>query len=286
MPINTPLPDPVNIDQAIRWGAHCLVDSESPHNESRTLLCHVLECDSSFLFTWPDKALSAQQVDAFSGLIERRVQGNPIAYLLGYRHFWTLTLAVNNSTLIPRPETEHLIETALNVAVPENAKVCDLGTGTGAIALALASERPSWSVTGVDSVAAAVELAQKNASLNGGLKVNWRVSHWFDEIPKEEQFDLIVSNPPYVESNSPYLQEGDVRFEPSSALTSGEDGLDDIRQIIAQAPNWLSKGGWLLLEHGFAQHRHVRMLLEQRGFSQCQVIKDLQGIQRISYAQW
>ncbi|OFI35336.1 protein-(glutamine-N5) methyltransferase, release factor-specific [Alteromonas lipolytica] len=276
----------MNISQALSWATTQLSDGESPLVDSRVLLCAVLDCNRSYLFTWPDKALSDDQLTTFKQLVQKRQQGHPVAYLIGSRAFWTLTLKVNESTLIPRPETELLVETALQLPLPTAARICDLGTGTGAIALALAAEKPQWSVTGVDRVEAALQLAKENASLNGNLQVNWLLSHWFNDLPATAMFDLIVTNPPYVETGSVYLQQGDVRFEPASALTAGADGLADIREIISQAPDHLSLGGWLLIEHGYTQHDAIKALLQQRGFTACQGVDDLNGMPRITLAKW
>ncbi|NVK56483.1 MAG: peptide chain release factor N(5)-glutamine methyltransferase [Alteromonadaceae bacterium] len=276
----------MTIAQAKAWAVEQLKAGESPSVDSRILLCHVLKCDQSYLFTWPEKTLSRQQQQTFTEITDKRRQGYPVAYLVGRRSFWNLDLQVNESTLIPRPETELLVETALALPLPHHANVCDLGTGTGAIALALASEKPEWTVTGVDRIADALALAARNAILNGNLCVNWQLSEWFSALTNEPQFDLIVTNPPYVESNSEYLEQGDVRFEPKSALTSGEDGLKDIRIIVQQSANFLASGGWLVIEHGFAQHEAIVSLLSQRGFSECQGVTDLNGHLRITLAKW
>ncbi len=276
----------MTIAQARAWATEQLCGGESPSVDSRVLLCHVLQCNQSYLFTWPEKRLTTQQQRAFTELVSQRGRGYPVAYLTGFRSFWNLELKVNESTLIPRPETEQLVETALALPLPENARICDLGTGTGAIALALASEKPDWSVTGVDRIAEALSLAAKNAGLNGNLTVNWQLSHWFDNLSDTHSFDLIVTNPPYVESNSEYLAQGDVRFEPTSALTAGTDGLDDIRIIVQQSPDFLADVGWLVIEHGFTQHAAIVKLLTQRGFTDCRGVTDLNGHLRITLAKW
>lgn len=276
----------MNIAQALRWANEQLSDGESPAVDSRALLCAVLDRDRTYLFTWSDKTLTDAQQAMYQRLVARRREGYPVAYLVGSRSFWTLTLKVNESTLIPRPETELLVETALQLPVARNARVCDLGTGTGAIALALAAEQPDWQLTGVDRIDAALQLAMANATLNDIHNVTWLLSHWFSNFPPDSSFDLIVTNPPYVESDSVYLQQGDVRFEPESALTAGPDGLSDIREIISQAPDFLTPDGWLLIEHGYTQHGAIKGLLIQRGFTQCRGIDDLNGLPRITLAQW
>lgn len=276
----------ITIAGALRWGSDRLGDGESPATDCRVLLCHVLKCDRSYLFTWPEKTLTGDQQSEFETLVHKRREGYPVAYLIGRRGFWDLTLKVNPTTLIPRPETELLVETALELTLPAIAHVCDLGTGTGAIALALASERPGWSVTGVDRINGALALAAENARLNGGLVIDWRLSHWFSELDNEQTFDLIVSNPPYVEDDSEYLSQGDVRFEPKSALTAGADGLDDIREIVEQAPDFLKNNGWLVIEHGYTQHPKIATIMQKRGFTQCRAVTDLNGHQRITLGQW
>ena len=274
------------IADAVQWATQSLEGGESPAVDARVLVCHVMDCQQSYLYTWPEKLLSDAQFSALAELVEKRQQGYPVAYLVGKRGFWELELNCNPSTLIPRPETELLVETALALPLAETANVCDLGTGTGAIALALASEQPGWTVTGVDRIPQAIELAKSNAALNGLAGLNWLESHWFSALHPDQHFDLIVTNPPYVESTSPYLHEGDVRFEPHSALTAGEDGLDDIRLIIAQSPAYLSNGGWLLIEHGYTQHQAINALLREHGFTQCRGVKDLNGLDRITMGQW
>jgi release factor glutamine methyltransferase len=201
---------------------------------------------------------------AFERLVDKRAAGEPIAYVLGQQEFWSLPLQVSAATLIPRPDTECVVEQALTLSLPAQARVLDLGTGTGAIALALASERPDWDITASDCVDAAVALAQNNAAMLN-LPMQVVKSHWFDQLAAV-CFDLIVSNPPYIASTDHHLSEGDVRFEPASALVSGADGLDDIRHIVAAAPRWLNPGGWLLLEHGYDQAQAVQRLLQLQGF--------------------
>ena len=260
-----------------------LPDESSALFDSKLLLCHCLGCNLAYLHTWPDKPLSAKQRTDFKKLVEHRAAGHPVAYLLGYRDFWNLRLQVSNATLIPRPETELLVETALQLPLPDKARVLDLGTGTGAIALALASEQPQWQVSGIDKSFAAVQLARQNAQFNQLSAVSFEQSDWFAQVDKQK-FDLIVSNPPYVEASSVYLTQGDVRFEPLSALISGEDGLDDIRLIIAQAKDHLHAEGWLVLEHGYAQDAEIRYLFESNSYIDIQTILDLNGLARITLA--
>jgi len=268
------------IDQLLAHAAQ--IDSPTAQLDAELLLAFVLEKPRSYLYTWPDKTVTEAQVAAFMTLLERRQRGEPVAYLLGRQGFWTLDLQVAEHTLIPRADTELLVESALQLAdASSTLKVLDLGTGTGALALALASERPLWAVTGVDRIESAVALAQNNQRQLQLANVEFLSSHWFSALTAQ-RYDLIVSNPPYIADNDPHLQQGDVRFEPLSALVSGPDGLDDIRLIIAQAPSYLTANGWLLLEHGFDQASAVRELLQQAGFIDVSSQRDLSGHQRIS----
>ena len=268
------------IDQLLAHAAQ--ITSDTAQLDAELLLAFVLDKPRSYLYTWPDRTVEQAQAERYLTLLERRKQGEPVAYLLGRQGFWTLDLEVAEHTLIPRADTELLVEATLALgAADAPLQVLDLGTGSGALALALASERSLWQVTGVDRIESAVALAQRNQQQLQLTNVQFLVSHWFSAIAGQ-RYDLIVSNPPYIADNDPHLQQGDVRFEPLSALVSGADGLDDIRLIITQAPSCLLADGWLLLEHGFDQAYAVRDLLQQTGFvdvhSQC----DLSGHERIS----
>lgn len=271
------------ISELISWARSQLTLSESALLDSRILLAHCLGRDLTYLLTWPEKQVNKEVQSEFKKIVEQRAIGHPVAYLIGYRDFWTLRLQVAPSTLIPRPETELLVEQCLEYPLPNNANVLDLGTGTGAIALALACEKPSWHVTGVDLMLPAVELAKQNAINNDIQNATFMQSNWFDALTNK-RFDLIVSNPPYVESTSPYLSEGDVRFEPKSALTAGDDGLDDIRKIIQLAPSHLNHGGKLVLEHGFQQSQQIQQLMTEHGFQNSGSVNDLNHIPRVTYA--
>lgn len=258
-----------------------LPDSPTPRLDAELLLAHVLGKSRSYLHTWPERELDAQQLECYQAALSRRQAGEPVAYILGQQGFWSLELEVASHTLIPRPDTELLVETVLALLPATPAALLDLGTGTGAIALALASERPGWRLTGVDRVPDAVALAERNRARLKLANVNFIASHWFSALAGQ-RYQLIVSNPPYIATDDRHLAEGDVRFEPSSALVAGADGLDDIRLIIQQAPNYLQAGGWLLLEHGFDQAAAVRELLSARGFSAVESRRDLGGHERIS----
>lgn len=236
--------------------------------------------------TWPEHQPEPEQLERFQHLLQRRRAGEPVAYLLGHRGFWSLDLEVDSSTLIPRPDTERLVEVALECVVHQPARVLDLGTGSGAVALALAVEQPAWDIIGCDSSAAAVALAERNRDRLGVANAAFVLSNWFAALADSKAFDLIVSNPPYIAENDPHLVAGDVRFEPATALVSGPDGLYDIRNIVQTTPDYLQPGGWLLLEHGWEQADAVRELLGDRGFVEVQSWQDLAGHQRISGGRW
>lgn len=258
--------------------------SDSARLDAELLLAHVLQQSRTWLYTWSDRVLSAEQQQAADALLARRLAGEPVAYLLGERDFWSLSLNVNPSTLIPRPDTETLVEWALELPLPANSRVLDLGTGTGAIALALASEQPSWQVSGVDFNADAVALAQANAARNQLARVSFMQSDWYSAVSGD--FDLIVSNPPYIDEDDEHLAQGDVRFEPRSALVADNHGLSDLALIIDRAPGFLRANGWLLLEHGYQQADAVCELLRGRGFAEVSNRCDLGGQPRISGGRW
>jgi len=258
-----------------------LPDSPTERLDAELLLAAAIGKSRSYLHTWPERIVSSEDAEAYAGYLQRRRAGEPVAYILGQQGFWKIDLEVAPHTLIPRPDTELLVETALELQAAAPAKVLDLGTGTGAIALALASDCPVWQVTAVDRVDEAVALAERNRQRLGLGNVKVLASHWFSSLAGE-RFDLIVSNPPYIAAQDPHLVEGDVRFEPSSALVAGADGLDDLRLIVSEAPLYLLPGGWLLLEHGYDQADAVRALLAVQGFTEIASRKDLGGHERIS----
>jgi release factor glutamine methyltransferase len=259
--------------------------SDSPQLDVELLLCHVLVCDRAYLRTWPERALSLDQLAAFETLYARRKAGEPIAHLVGNRSFWTLDLDVSPATLIPRPDTEILVEQALALALPEAAAVLDLGTGTGAIALSLASERNKWVITALDVVPAAVSLAQSNAKKNHIDNVIFMVSSWFEKLPSS-RFDLIVSNPPYIDQEDPHLRLGDVRYEPLSALVAKDNGLADIRLIIRSARSFLRDSGWIIIEHGYQQAASVRTLFQDAAYKNIKTVTDYGQQDRVTMAQF
>ncbi|WP_019615073.1 peptide chain release factor N(5)-glutamine methyltransferase [Psychromonas ossibalaenae] len=271
----------MRIDDALVWAEFTLVNSDSALLDAQVLLAFVLAKETVYLMTWPERDLTREQKSRFEALISQRVNGVPVAHLTGTREFWSLALKVNNSTLIPRPDTEILVETALEFC-PQDAHILDLGTGTGAIALALASELPQAQCLGIDFSRDAVALANENKQLLEMANVTFKQSDWFADVGGE--FDLIVSNPPYIDQNDHHLEQGDVRFEPLSALVAEQSGLSDIRLIAEQARQYLKKQAMLIIEHGFEQGAAVREILNGYGYSQVQTKKDYGGNDRITMA--
>jgi len=292
------------IENSLKAANHQLIQTglvDSYRLDAELLLAHSLQVSRTYLFTWSDKLLDSQQQLAFETLLQQRLQGRPIAHILGEREFWGLSLKVTADTLIPRPDTETIVEAALerhqqaqststpSYAKPENKtdqawSALDLGTGSGAIALALKSECPLCSVTAVDFSEKALQVAKENA-LNLQLDVHFLQSDWFSAIKITQLFDCIVSNPPYIEDADPHLLEGDVRFEPITALTSGQDGLEDIRKITDQAWSFLKPNGWLLIEHGYHQADSVAEIFKTAHYSNVRCIKDLGGNPRVTLGQ-
>ncbi len=269
------------IGQALRWAVEQLKDGDSPRADADILLAHVLGRPRSYLLAWPERELSPGQWTAFQALVERRARGEPVAYLTGSREFFGLGLAVSNAVLIPRPETELLVEAALERLPGGPCMVADLGSGSGAIALAIAKMRPDARVVAVDASRQALEVARTNAERLGLRNVELREGDWCKGLA-DERFDMIVSNPPYICEDDPHLARGDVRFEPAMALASGADGLDAIRAIVACAPLHLSPGGWLLFEHGFDQAEAVAGLMRKAGFIDVESLRDLLGHGRVT----
>ena len=273
------------VAQCLQYAPELELVSDSARLDIELILCHILQQNRTWLFTWSDKALTQAQQDAFNALFLRRKNGEPIAHIIGVREFWSLPLAVNKSTLIPRADTELLVETTLELFAqdaPEQVRHClDLGTGTGAIMLALASEKPHWQFLGVDFSIEAVALAEQNRCALDLPGVRIQQSNWFAQI-EPQAFDVIVSNPPYIDPQDPHLQQGDVRFEPRSALIADNHGLADIENIIGASRDYLAADGWLLLEHGYDQGAAVRNLLRTCGFVQVETRRDLGGNERVS----
>lgn len=260
------------------------IGGESPRLDAELLLSRATGWSRTSFRAWPERQPSPEVTAEFLALVHRRAKGEPVAHLLGEQEFWSLPLKVNASTLIPRPDTECLVEAALALDLPEDARVLDLGTGTGAIAIALASERPAWTIDACDSQESAVELAHANAKALG-FPIAVMRSDWFSGLPRRN-YNLIVSNPPYVAERDEHLCQGDVRFEPASALVAGPDGLDDIRQLVASAPAWLEHGGWLLIEHGYDQGDAVRQLYGAAGFQAVETRQDYGQRDRFTMGCW
>jgi release factor glutamine methyltransferase len=252
--------------------------------DGQVLLAHVLGCDRAWLIAHANDALSREDADRFLALARRRREGEPVAYLTGWREFWGLRLAVDRSVLIPRPETETLVEVALaRLPADRPLRVLDLGTGSGAIALAVAHERPLAQVVATDRSQAALAVARGNAQRLGIANLTFVQGNWYEDLPPELStgFDLIASNPPYVAAADAHLREGDLPSEPIGALAAGDDGLDALRVIVAGAPARLAPGGWLVVEHGHDQSDAVRGRFADAGFLAIASTRDLAGIPRV-----
>jgi release factor glutamine methyltransferase len=258
--------------------------SDSPKRDAEILLSFVTRRARTYLLAFGDTALSAEQLAVLEPLATRREQGEPIAYLVGEREFWSLPLSVSSVTLIPRPDTECLVEQALAHLPATACRILDLGTGTGAIALALASERPDCTVIGVDIKVDAVALACHNAEKLAIDNVHFLQGSWFESV--SGRFTLIASNPPYIDANDPHLNQGDVLYEPHSALVAEAGGMADLAEIVRQAPAYLEAGGWLMLEHGWQQAQAVQKLLRNAGFSAAITHKDYGNNDRVTLGKW
>ncbi len=260
--------------------------SETPRLDAEVLLAAALERPRSYLYAWPERTLEPEQSTRFLAWLAWRGAGFPVAYIIGRREFWSLDLEVTPDTLIPRPETELLVELALaRLPVDRPVAIADLGTGSGAIALALAVERPLARIVATDRSLAALTVARRNARRLNIRHVEFREGDWCAPLGNE-RFDLIAANPPYVAAADPRWRQGELRFEPPGALVSGVDGLDALRAIITQAPFYLEPGGWLLLEHGYDQGETVPALLRERGFDAASDHRDAAGLSRTSAGQW
>ena len=274
----------MDIRHWLKQATATLCGGDSPKRDAEILLSFVTGKSRSWLIAFDETVLTESQREQLDSLLARRARGEPVAHLVGEREFWSLPLRVNDATLIPRPDTELLVEQALTRLPATPAAILDMGTGTGAIALALASERPDCQVTGVDRIDAAVALARSNAQALNLTNTTFLLSHWFRSLPPQ-QFALIVSNPPYIDASDTHLAQGDVRFEPRSALVADEAGLADLRTLIEQAPAWLLPGGWLLLEHGWQQGEAVATLMQQNGYQAVETLEDYGGNPRVTLGQ-
>jgi len=257
--------------------------SGSPMLDAEVLLCRVLEKPRSYLRAWCDKALEPGQLSRFHALIQQRQQGIPVAYLTGEREFWSRNFTVTPDVLIPRPDTERLIELSLEL-IPANkpCTIIDLGTGSGIIAITLAAQCPSAHVFATDFSSTALAVAKLNADKHHINNISFCQSDWFANVPPEAQFDLIISNPPYIAENDAHLQQGDVRFEPKSALIATDQGLGDIKTIAGTARRHLKPGGHLLIEHGYNQQHAVQGIFKNFGYEEIRTYADLSGQPRVT----
>ncbi|EGT5204958.1 TPA: peptide chain release factor N(5)-glutamine methyltransferase [Cronobacter sakazakii] len=258
-----------------------LTASESPRRDAEILLAFVTGRTRTFILAFGETALTDDELTRLDALLARRAAGEPVAYLIGQREFWSLPLEVSPATLIPRPDTECLVEQALARLPATPCRILDLGTGTGAIALALASERPDCHVTALDVIPEAVALAKRNAQRLGIDNVTILQSHWFSALT-DARFSLIVSNPPYIDGDDPHLSQGDVRFEPKSALVADNAGLADLETLVTEARRFLEDNGWLMLEHGWQQGEAVRELFTRAGYQAVETCRDYGGNERLT----
>ena len=276
----------MRIADGLRRARARLPESDSAGLDAELLLCSVLRCDRARLYARPEQGLSQTQAALFNARIEQRAEGRPIAYLLGKKEFWSLELAVSKDTLIPRPETELLVERALELLPAGCASaVLDAGAGSGAIAIAIAKERPESRIIAVDNSPAALAMARKNIAAHGLRRIRLIQADWLN-FKHERQYDLIVGNPPYIAADDPHLKRGDLRFEPRAALVAGRDGLAAIRQLVPGAARHLTPGGWLLLEHGWRQGRAVRALFKAARFGRVGTLRDHNRLERVTCGQW
>ena len=276
----------MQIANAIKYAQQQFVKSDSARLDAEVLICSVLKCERIHLYTYPEKRLSNTDLSSFKKLIKLRIEGHPIAHLIQKREFWSLDLKVTIDTLIPRPETEILVEAALDLIPKELPhSILELGTGTGAISIAIASSRNLARITATDIKKAALDVAISNAKSYQLSNINFENANWFD-MKDISTYDLIISNPPYICIDDPHLGQGDVRFESESALVSGKEGLDDLRIIITGAKNHLNNNGWSLVEHGHQQGKTIKQLLKNNNYSTISTLKDYSDLDRVGIGQW
>lgn len=284
---NTPSPTDESIQTLLsRSVTRLSKTSDTPHLDAEVLLSHCLSKNRSYLRAWPEHQPSVTQSQQFWGLIDQRCQGQPIAYLIGRREFWSRTFTVTPDVLIPRPDSELLIELSLQLLPSHQAcNIIDLGTGSGILAITLAAELPLARVMASDISSAALNIAKINAKQLAISNLSFVISHWFDNV-SDTQFDLVISNPPYIAADDPHLQQGDVRFEPTSALISTEEGLKDIRLLAEQARYHLKPNGHLMIEHGYSQQTQVQTILKSLNYRRIQTHTDLSGNPRVTSGLW
>lgn len=275
---------PMQIRDVLKLSQRLNSISESPELDLELMLCHLLEKPTSYLFTWPEKTLEPELLSQLETMLQRREKGEPVAHIIGLRGFWSFELEVSAHTLIPRPDTEVLVECALEKCEVKGARVADLGTGTGAIALALAKERADWQIVASDYVADAVALAKRNQRRLKLENVEVIQGSWFE--PHSGLYDLIVSNPPYIDPEDEHLQQGDVRYEPLSALIADNQGMADIEHISSEARQYLKPGGMLMFEHGYDQGEVCRALLERLGYKEVDTVRDYGQNERVTFGRW
>jgi release factor glutamine methyltransferase len=273
------------IDSAIEWAIdRCARVSDTPKLDAEILLSYCLGKPRSYLYSWPEQQLESGDWECFQALIDKRVLPTPVAYLLGEREFYSLTLKTSSATLIPRPETETLVDTAIDLCPDDSStSLLELGTGTGAIAIALKLHRPKMSIVATDIRADCLDIARQNAVAHS-VTIDWIQSDWYSQIASGRKFEMIVSNPPYIPAMHPCLESGDLRAEPRDALSPGETGLEALQRIIADAPTYLKPGGYLLLEHGFDQQAEVANLMQAQNFIDISCKLDLNRLPRVSLA--
>lgn len=269
-----------SIKQALLRAQELVGVSDSPRIDVEVILAWILQKDRSYLFTWPEKTLDLQQQAEFDRAFLRRLNGEPVAYIIGQKEFWSLPFYTDASTLIPRPDTELLVEIALTLLPKSACNILDLGTGTGAIAIALATERPDCKLLAVDYSESAVNLALRNVKNLNVANVAVTQSDWYSSV--SGKFSLIVSNPPYIEESDHHLQEGDVRFEPRSALVASDDGLADIRIIVQRAHHYAEPNAWVLVEHGYGQKQAVQAIFHEAGLNHISTRQDYAGRDRVT----
>lgn len=278
----------ISIEANLQTAIEALIasGSDTPALDAAVLLCHVLDKPRSYLLTWPERELDAAQQIQFNELLAKRIEGQPVAYIVGEREFWSLPLEVAPATLIPRADTERLVELALEKIPAIDGDILDLGTGTGAIALALASEFPKRRVIGIDLQPQAQQLATRNGQKLNLTNASFLQGSWFEPLDDKAEFACIVSNPPYIDKMDPHLAQGDVRFEPLTALVAEEKGLADLNYIAANARQYLKSGGWLLMEHGSDQGADVRQILMDAGYQQVTTEQDYGHNDRVTLGCW